>query len=85
MIKARLTREDGTLVFVFGIDKENVARLKQGRPMKVDLKEMGGSGEVLIHYRDTMAELEADFAPMIGADTKINYDQGLHGNGKKTS
>ena len=41
----------------FGISEENVNRLKAGQPIYIDLSEMGLSGEMLIFYKPTDAEL----------------------------
>lgn len=48
MIRARLS--DGT--FLLGIDAENVRRLKDGKPIYVNLRQLGGSDQVLIMYGD---------------------------------
>lgn len=53
MIRARLS--DGT--FILGIDAENVRRLKSGQPIRVDLKQLGGTDVVAIVYGDTLDEI----------------------------
>lgn len=53
MIRAALS--DGR--FLFGIDAENVKRLKAGMPLVIDLTHMGGRDQVLIVYGETMADI----------------------------
>lgn len=58
MLRASLT--NGT--FLLGLDAENVRRLKSGRPIVVDLTDLGGKDKVMIIYGETlqaiMRELE---------------------------
>lgn len=53
MIRARLS--NGT--FVFGIDAENVKRLRLGKPIVIDLAELGGTDKLCIMYGTTMADI----------------------------
>lgn len=53
MIRASLT--DGR--FLFGIDAENVRRLKDGKPLVFDLTLIGGTDTVLVIYGETMADI----------------------------
>lgn len=53
MIRARLS--DGT--FLFGIDAENVKRLKGGKPLNLDLRQLGGTEQVVVIYGETMQEI----------------------------
>lgn len=53
MIRATLTNGR----FLLGIDAENVRRLKEGRPIIVDLSTMGGRDTVIIMYGETMADI----------------------------
>lgn len=47
MIKARLNNGN----VIFGITYENVKRLKQGKPIKISMKELGlGDKEIFIMY-----------------------------------
>jgi len=55
----------------FGISEENVKRLKAGQPIKINLAEMGLSGEMLIFYKPTDEELVESMKPYIGKETVI--------------
>jgi hypothetical protein len=54
----RATLSDGR--FLFGIDAENVRRLKAGSPIQVDLSTMGGQGVFILVYGDTLADIVRD-------------------------
>lgn len=78
MLKAVATKPDGTKVLILGVDKGNVKRLRKGQPILVRGGEVGiGPVEIVIHYRETLRQLQADFEPMIGLDTKIHWDEGV--------
>lgn len=51
----RILLADGT--FLFGVDAENVRRLKDGQPLNIDLTMSGGSDKVVIMYGETMADI----------------------------
>lgn len=55
----------------FGISEENVKRLKAGQPIKINLAEMGLSGQMLIFYKPTDAELVESIKPFIGKETVL--------------
>lgn len=75
MIKAVATGPNGRKIVVLGIDKGNLKRLKKGMPLVVRLSEMGLPDiEVVVHYRDTLRQVQQDLEPMIGLSTKILYD-----------
>lgn len=60
MIKARLS--NGGLIL--GITKENVERLQQGKPIKVEHAEIGTtSGDIFIVYGDTAQDLMDQLKP----------------------
>lgn len=69
MIKAKLVTDDGKNILVFGISAENVRQLQEGNPLKVDLTEMGLSGEMLIFYGETTGDLIEQINPFIGEET----------------
>lgn len=68
MIRARMSNGD----FVLGIDAENVRRLKAGKPIVVDLREMGGEGRVLITYGETLADIVAELEQATGQRFKVD-------------
>lgn len=51
----RATLSDGR--FLFGIDAENVKRLRQGMPLVLDLTLLGGTDKVMVMYGETMADI----------------------------
>lgn len=59
MIRARLERpgDERGPVFFLGLEAGNVERLKDGRPVLVDLRELGGEGEVCIAYGETLRDI----------------------------
>jgi predicted SpoU family rRNA methylase len=62
MIRARLSNGS----FIFGIDAENVRRLKEGKPIYVDLRPMGGSDVFMLMYGDTLEDIEKELAEASG-------------------
>lgn len=49
--------------YVFGLSEGNIVRLRQGKPIAIDLEPLGGSGQVMIMWGQTeeaiVAELQA--------------------------
>jgi hypothetical protein len=72
MIKFKSERPDGSQLLGFGISAENVKLLKAGKPILVDLAEMGEKGAVLIFFAETEADLMELAKPMIGDKTEIH-------------
>jgi len=64
MIKARA----GELV-IFGLSALNLERLREGRPIKIEMSELGLPGTVLIFYGETEEKMREDMAELIGPDT----------------
>lgn len=62
MIRARMS--DGT--FLLGIDAENVRRLKDGKPILVDLFGMGGTDRFMLMYGDTMEDIVKELEAVTG-------------------
>ena len=50
MVKARLTTETGETVFLLGLSEGNLQHLREGRPMRIPLSQIGGTDTVLLHY-----------------------------------
>lgn len=72
MLKAKMTGKDGKPGLILGITMENVKRLKEGQPIKVDLTEMGLNADLMIFYSTDEQGLIATIAPYIGKDTVIH-------------
>jgi hypothetical protein len=58
MVKASILNPDGN-TYVLGLSEGNIVRLKQGKPIAVDLADLGGRGRVLIMYGQTEQHIEA--------------------------
>lgn len=71
MIKFKFTRKDDLDCYGFGIDARNVELLKQGKPIIIDLAEMGGKGEVMLFYGETTGDLIETIQPFVGAKTEV--------------
>jgi hypothetical protein len=59
MIKAKGEDEHGHPVLLFGLSGENLRRLRQGQPIKINLAEMGLAGYAVIFYGNTEAAMVA--------------------------
>ena len=64
MIKARA----GEHVF-FGLSERNLELLRQGKPIKVDLGDLGLAGCVVIFYGETEEKMREDLIDMVGPNT----------------
>ena len=79
MIKFVFDDDEGHTHLGLGISRENVNRLTQGGPIRVDLAEMKVTvnGDVMIYFGETERELQQAVAEFIGPDTKVNIDPRL--------
>lgn len=70
MIKAKCN--DGTLIF--GLSKENVSKLQEGKPILINLKDMGlEDRKVIIMYGETEEKMYEDLVDLIDLNkTKIH-------------
>lgn len=75
MVKFSFKRKSGKIVMGFGINQDNVRRLKKGDPIFVDLSQFGIDGEILIFYGETEQDLVAFVSPHIDKETKV-YSEG---------
>ncbi len=62
MIKTRLQVAPDRTMFLLGVTEGNVERLREGKPLVVDLAELGGSGEVVLAYGRDKPAIIADLA-----------------------
>lgn len=60
MIKAVATDKDGVKLFVFGLSDGNIERLREGKPILVELAPLGGEGRVAIFWGETEEAMAAD-------------------------
>lgn len=66
MLRARAGR-----AIIFGLTEENIKRLKDGKPIHVDLKEMGmPMGSLTIFYGPTEDIMETQLMQMLMSDEK---------------
>ena len=54
MLKAKIT--DGP--YIFGLDAENIKRLTSGQPILIKMEEIGGVGEIMIIYGETLSDIK---------------------------
>lgn len=72
MIKFKADGQDGPLLG-FGLSENNVRELKKGRPISVDLREMGlPGGRLMIFWGETEAAMAEELREFIGPDTTIH-------------
>jgi len=56
MIKARIKNN-----VLLGVDKENVKRLKQGKPIRVKGSDLGIEVDIFIVYGNTLSDIQKEF------------------------
>lgn len=64
MLKAKA----GNIVF-FGLSETNMVRLREGKPIKIDMYELGLFGTVIIFYGETEEKMRDDLAEFVGPET----------------
>lgn len=52
--------------FIFGLTKENIKRLKEGKPINVDLSTMGSKGNIVLFYGRDDEALQSQLEQAIG-------------------
>ena len=55
MLKANIKN-----IFILGIDEENIKRLKDNKPMVVNLSEIGGTDEFVLMYGPTIQAMRQE-------------------------
>lgn len=81
MVKFTASTPDGLLVGL-GITYENVIRLKQGKPIHIQLADLGlPQGELLIFYGKDEQAITKDLLPYIGEDTILHGTENLEREG----
>jgi hypothetical protein len=66
MIKLRA----GKLV-MFGLSEMNLQKLREGKPIKINMGDLDLEGEVVIFYGKTEADMERELSSLIGPETKV--------------
>jgi hypothetical protein len=59
----------------FGLSELNIDLLKKGKPISIDLKELGMSGKCLIFYGKTESDMEKDLKKFMTDKTKIHKSE----------
>jgi len=72
MLKARGQTMDGEVALLFGLSRENVTRLVSGKPIRVDLTELGLPGDVYIFFGETEDALSDEMAHAFPQAEKID-------------
>lgn len=67
----------GIINYGFGLSERNIQLLKQGKPILIDLSELGGDGNVTIFYGKTEQDMGREIAEFIGPETKVHIDPRL--------
>lgn len=83
MIQFTYDNGEGRQNLGLGISRENVNRLIEGKPIRLNLaalaKGLTISGEITIYFAETERELTQAVAEFIGPDTKVHIDPRLKG------
>lgn len=62
MIKGRCIGEDGADLIIFGLSARNVELLREGKPIRIRMEDLGLKGTVLIMYGDTEQHIAAELS-----------------------
>lgn len=77
-----LANRDGRMFLAFGLTRENITRLMQDEPIKIDTKELGlPPGALLIFYGETEATIYDTLKEqgLVGPQTVIHDTPTRHG------
>ena len=80
MILFTFEDNDGKTYLGAGLSRENINRLTDGRPIRIDLPKQGVpkiDGKIMIFFGETERELQQQIAEFIGPETKVNIDPRL--------
>jgi hypothetical protein len=70
MLKARAN----DYIFL-GLSEVNVQRLREGKPIRAELADLGVSGTVIIFYGETEDKMREDLIEFIGPGTVVKDDR----------
>jgi len=81
MVKFVFDTDGGKQHLGLGISRENVNRLIEGKPIRVNLAELREglniNGGIMIFFAETERDLQQTVAEFIGPETKVNIDPRL--------
>lgn len=66
MIKAKAGN-----TLIFGLSDMNITKLKEGKPIMVDLADLGTKGRVIIFHAPTENDMKKALQDFIGPNTKV--------------
>ena len=79
MVKFTAKGSDGPLIG-FGLSRRNIELLKQGKPIKINLADMGlPSGTIMIFYGKTEAAMAKEMLPFLDENTRVYGTETLEG------
>ena len=61
----------GRPLYVLGLSALNLQRLREGKPITIELEALGGVGEVLLFAGENEADMARDLAALIGPNTQV--------------
>lgn len=65
MLKIKATDD----LVLFGLSEMNLVKLREGKPIEIDMSELGMSGRVIIFYGGTEGDMRRELADLIGPRT----------------
>lgn len=66
---AKATLSDDRPLYLIGLSQSNLDKLAEHQPILIDLRKMGGTGEVWLAYGRSEAELLESLSEFIGPQT----------------
>lgn len=77
MVKFAALKKDGGAFIGLGITEENVASLKEGRPMMIRISELGlpatiSQADVMLFYGETTEKIESQIQALIAVDMLVS-------------
>lgn len=61
MIKAKFQKPDGDITLFFGLDKENLRRLRDRKPIFINKDQMGIQHNIIIAGGETLDDIQEEF------------------------
>jgi hypothetical protein len=71
MVKLMAKLENGRQLYVLCLSEMNLTKLRENMPIRFQLEEIGGEGDVVIMYGRTEMEIKAALKDLIGPHTKV--------------
>ena len=71
MLKAMMQNNEGKNILLLGLSRENVVRLKEGKPIHINGDELGFENDVILVYGETEEQIYEDLQPMLKSETSF--------------